>query len=323
MDIIYEKLGASTENITHNKANQKLIEGSKKLGYDVSDVPQNTSGRPHHCGKCYTGCKSGIKNSTTNTWLKEAQSHGAKFLDSSRVNQILTKKGKAVGVVCNIHGIQDHIYRASQVIVSAGSLHTPSLLIKSGLRNPHIGDHLRLHLSSLLIGIYDEETTPCQGSLLTSVVTQFENFDGKNHGFKIECFTQGLGLYAGMVSWEGAESHKELMLHYKNAVITFALMRDKDSKASVKYDVYGKYDVQFSLSKHDAANLKEGVVQMARIHVAAGARQIHVAQHSIEPFVFKEKEPSDVRNPRFLNWLDQVHRSHPPIPSSGHQMGSW
>lgn len=293
------------------------------MGYHITDVPQNTSGKPHHCGKCYTGCKSGIKNSTTNTWLKEAQVHGVKFLDRSRVNQILTKRGKAIGVLCNVHGIQDHIYRATHVIVAAGSLHTPSLLIRSGLTNSHIGNHLRLHLSSLCVAIYDDDTYPCQGSLLTSVSNQFENFDGKNHGFKIECFTQGLGLYAGMVSWEGAENHKELMLRYRNSVITFALMRDKDSKCNVKYDAYGKYSVQFNLSQHDALNLKEGIVQMAKIHVAAGARQIHVAQHSIEPFIFKEKEPSDVNNPRFLNWLSQVYKLPPPIPSSGHQMGSW
>lgn len=294
-----------------------------KLGYSVSVVPQNTFGKPHHCGKCYTGCKSGIKSSTTYTWLKEAQAFGAKFLDQSRVTQILVKKGKVIGVTCNVHGIQNHVYHADRVIIAAGALHTPSLMTKCDLRNPNIGKHLRLHLASVCVAIYDENTHPCQGSLLTSVSNQFENFDGKNHGFKIECFTQGLGMYSGMVSWEGAKSHKELMLRYKNAVITFALMRDKDTKCSVMYDNYGKCDIRCSLSEHDAFNLKEGAVQMAKIHVAAGARQVHITQHSIQPFVFKDDESSDVDNPRFLNWLDQIYKLPPPTPSSGHQMGSW
>jgi hypothetical protein len=255
--------------------------------------------------------------------LKDAQAYGAKFLDRSNVNQILTDKGKVVGVSCSVHGVQDHVYRAKYVVVSAGALNTPCLLIKSGLTNPNIGNNLRLHLSALCVGIYDEETDPCQGALLTTVTNEFENFDGDYYGFKIECCTHGLGYYASIVAWEGAERHKEYMLRYKNSVITFAMMRDKDSKSSVKYNEYGKYDVQFSLSQHDAINMKEGIVQMAKIQIAAGARQIHVSQHSIEPFIFKEGEPSDVNNPRFLKWAALVYKMNPPTPSSGHQMSSW
>jgi hypothetical protein len=295
----------------------------RKLEYHVADVPQNTSGKAHHCGKCFNGCPSGVKNSTTNTWLKDAQAYGAKFLDRSNVNQVLTEKGKVVGVSCNVHGVQDHVYRAKYVVVSAGALNTPCLLIKSGLTNPNIGNYLRLHLPAFLVGIYDEETDPCQGALLTTVTNEFENFDGEYHGFKIECCTQGVGFYASMVAWEGAEKHKETMLRYKNSVITFAMLRDKDSICSVKYDDYGKYDIQLSLSQHDAMNMKEGIAQMAKIQIAAGARQIHVSQHPIEPFIFNENEPSDINNPRFLKWVHMVYKMNPPTPASGHQMGSW
>lgn len=113
------------------------------------------------------------------------------------------------------------------------------------------------------------------------------------------------------------------MLRYRNAVITFAMMRDKDSKCSVQYDPYGKLDVSCVLSKHDTANLVQGIVEMAKIHVAAGARQIHVAQHAIDSFEFNANEESSVDHPRFLEWIKSVQGQAAPVPSSGHQMASW
>jgi hypothetical protein len=294
------------------------------LGYSVQTLAQNTSGRPHHCGKCYTGCSAGIKNSTTNTWLKDAASHGAKFLDCTQVTRILVKNGKAAGVACKIHGQDiEHQFHANTVVVAGGGLHTPSLLIKSGLKNPNIGSDLRLHLSSIVIAIYDEVINQNEGSLLTAVGTEFENYDGSTYGFKVECFSNGIGIYAGMMPWEGAAKHKEWMLRHRNAVVTFAMIRDMDSTCSVKYDAYGKLDVNFTLSKHDADTLTEGIVQMAKIHIAAGARQIHVTQHNLDSFVFEKDEKSSIDNPRFLKWVDYVYKAGLPTPSSGHQMASW
>ncbi|RYY88601.1 hypothetical protein EON63_02160 [archaeon] len=39
----------------------------------------------------------------------------------------------------------DLTVHAKIVVSSAGALHTPVLLIKSGLKDPHIGSHLCLH----------------------------------------------------------------------------------------------------------------------------------------------------------------------------------
>ncbi|CAO3649801.1 unnamed protein product [Mucor hiemalis] len=324
INTVCERIGASKENIKHSGQNKKLLDGCSKLGYHTTEIPQNTSGRPHHCGKCYTGCSSGIKNSTTNTWLKDAASHGAQFLDSTQVTRVLVKNGKAFGVACKVHGSEkEERFYANAVVVSGGALHTPGILLNSGLTNPNIGKDLRLHLSVLVIGLYDDVINPTEGSLLTAVCDGFDNFDGTSYGFKVECFNSGFGFFACMVPFEGSAKHKETVLKHRNAVTTFGMTRDKDSHATVKYDAFNKVDIDFNISKRDGNSLVESLVQMARIQVAAGARELHCVQHRSAPFVFNDDEESRVDNPRFLEWIKELYKLGPPIPSTGHQMASW
>ncbi|CEP11229.1 hypothetical protein [Parasitella parasitica] len=301
-----DRIGVSLGNICHNRPNQKLIEGCQKLVHTAKLVSQNTFGKQHHCEKCYTGCVSGIKNSTTNTWLKDAALYGAKFLDRTRVDATLVRKCKAVGVACTIAHGGNNIQRklkifAGRTIVASGALHTPSLLNASGLKNPNIGQHL---------------------FSITAVCDHFENREGNLHGFKIECFSQGVGMFSAMLPMEGAAQHKKAILSYRNAVVTFAMARDKDSKCSVQYDPSRKIGVSVDLSKHDSDNLVEGIVEMDKLHVAVGARQIHVSQTSIDSFEFGPSEEPSVKNPRFLAWIKYVRSQGAPTPSSGHQMAS-
>ncbi|KAI9012615.1 GMC oxidoreductase-domain-containing protein, partial [Phycomyces nitens] len=111
LDKVYERIGATTDGIKHNNPNQILVDGCK----------QNTGGRSHECGWCLTGCKDGIKNGTSNSWLRIAAKHGARFVDQAKVNRVITVDGKATGVEFQI-GDSDEtfILNSSRVVVSAG-----------------------------------------------------------------------------------------------------------------------------------------------------------------------------------------------------------
>jgi choline dehydrogenase-like flavoprotein len=39
-------------------------------------------------------------------------------------------------------GTRTFVFRAKVVVASAGALHTPALLLRSGLRHPKVGRHL-------------------------------------------------------------------------------------------------------------------------------------------------------------------------------------
>ncbi|KAI8139415.1 hypothetical protein BJV82DRAFT_582068 [Fennellomyces sp. T-0311] len=327
LDRVYERIGASTEGIKHNGPNQVMINGCRKLGYEVYDVPQNTGGNPHECGWCYCGCVDGVKNGTMNTWLRDAEQHGAKFLDRTQVLKVIIKDRKATGVECLVHGEKKVRIHADRVISSAGSLHTPGLLRRSGLVNSQIGRNLRLHPGSIIFGFFDQPINMHVGSIITSC-SQFNGDLRKDgYGLLLEIPTISPSFLGSLLPWRGAAKHKESMLKYRFASPLVPLLREYDSAGTVDYDENGNVVLNYDLTSNDRKKLVGGMVRTLMIMCAAGAREIHTPQLGVEPFVFREDEEIRVDNSRFQHWLKHVE--HVGLPTkdtltlvSAHQLGT-
>lgn len=304
-----------------------LFEYRRELGYHIEKVFVNTSGKPHHCGKCMMGCKHGIKNSTANTWLIDALHDGAHFLDQACVTRILTKGNKAVGVEVQYND-ETFTIPCQKVVVAAGALRTPGILHASGLKNPHIGKHLRLQPILIGLGVYDEPIRQTEGPLITRVSNVSDNYHGDNYGAKIE---EGLMLPGGLssrVPWLGAAKHREFMLKHRSIASFVNVVRDKDSVGVVTYDPTSKTPVfDYALSKHDEKSMTICIERNMKIMAASGARELVTGQTNIEPFKFNDDEPSSVDNPRFLQWLERVQKAGISAVSTSlisvHQLGSW
>jgi len=94
-----------------------------------------------NCGYCTMGCRIGAKQSMLLTYLQDAAEAGARFVTSADVRTIETDQGRAMGVVAKVNG---HTVRVSTraVVVAAGALNTPALLLRSGVGGPRrpLGD---------------------------------------------------------------------------------------------------------------------------------------------------------------------------------------
>jgi hypothetical protein len=55
LDAVCSRMGVGTSAIQHNKTNEILLEGARKLGWSAKTVPQNTGGEAHNCGYCTYG----------------------------------------------------------------------------------------------------------------------------------------------------------------------------------------------------------------------------------------------------------------------------
>ncbi|KAI8883540.1 long-chain fatty alcohol dehydrogenase [Backusella circina FSU 941] len=327
LDKVFDRIGASTSGIQHNGSNQVLVDGCKKLGYPIADIPQNTGGKAHSCNFCYAGCKGGIKNGTMNTWLRDAYQHNAKFMDKTKVTRVLIKNGKVTGVEC-LPNLSDKTIQiqADQVVVSAGSLQSPGVLLRSGLKNKHIGHHLRLHPCALAFGYFDRPISTSQGSIMTAVSNVVENVDNEGYGAKLEVPLLHPGSFSSVLPWRGAAHHKDLMMRYDHCAPILILTRDKDSTGVVRYDDKQNFVVDWNLSSHDRQSMLAGIERSCNILAAAGAREIHTGQFGVEPFYFEQGEEPRADHPRFLAWKEGVRKYGLPQDGSGvfcaHQMGT-
>jgi choline dehydrogenase-like flavoprotein len=180
---------------------------------------------------------------------------------------------------------------ARAVVSACGAIQTPALLKRSGLSNPSIGKHLRLHPVSVVFGVFDEEVRPWYGTMQAIYSDEHRNLDG-GYGLKYETAALNPSLLVAFAPWRGGRRHAELMEALPNTFGIGALVRDRDS-GEVKVGRDGQPVVKYALSEYDRRHLRRGVEGAAEIHEAAGARRIyssHARWVSYEPGVSGSRE---------------------------------
>ncbi|ORX96183.1 hypothetical protein K493DRAFT_407314 [Basidiobolus meristosporus CBS 931.73] len=325
IEAVSKRLGVSEAHIQHNLANEALLIGAKRLGYPTGNIPQNTANRHHDCGWCTFGCSNGGKQSTTVTWLQDAQQHGAHFAVNCQVKQVIIKDGRAEGVIAHVNG-SPLVVKAKRVVVSAGALNSPLILERSGLRNKNIGRHLRVHPVYIASGYFPDITIDqFSGSIMTAITGVADRRKGTGYGTKIEILAGHPVLGCFLRSW-------------RNQITVAILIRDKDNVARVFADKEAqKPCVEFSLGKFDAESGVEGVQAATKILVALGAQEVEVPFPGMKPFVAEYTEVPSGDDSVFPNvelkdsaklaqFLDKMSRTNfkqlSPMSATAHIMGS-
>ena len=100
--------------------------------------------------------------------------------------------------------------RAPRVVVACGSLESPALLLRSQIGGPAVGQNLRLHPCTAVIGLYGEDQRAWWGAPHSGVVHEFAN-TGDGWGFLLETAQYTTGIGASAVPFTSAREHKEAM----------------------------------------------------------------------------------------------------------------
>lgn len=266
-----------------------------------------------------------------NTWLRDAKENGAQFVEQCYVDRVLIKKGKAVGIEATIAGNKNRklIVHSQQVIVSGGSLNTPGILRRSGLKNKNIGKHLRMHPCHVVFGVFPErEINTFQGSIMTSLSNIAENHDGSFYGAKLEVPVLHPSSFSAVLPWKGPLEYKQRLMRYPNTSPVLILSRDKTSEGSITYDENNQVIVDYTVTKRDKESIMFGVEKALDVLVAAGATELFTCQAGIDSFMFAEGEDryGEIDNKRYIAWKAQVMNYGLLEAGSGifnaHQMGS-
>jgi choline dehydrogenase-like flavoprotein len=328
IDYVCQKMGVAGSNdhdalskIKHNRNNEILLEGSRKVGLEVKIVPQNTGGRTHDCGHCHMGCPSCTKQGPANLWFPQAAQHGAEFVVGCYVEKILfAEDGKtAVGVQGEWtspdgNTVKKLTVKAKRVIIAGGPLNSPLVLQRSGLTNPLIGKNLHVHPVTYITAVMPERINPWKGGgILTSVVTSLKNGNGDGYGPVLEVpvgFPTMTGLYVPLNAKAKDSGIPKLKVEWSKLAHTAAILvlqRDQDS-GEVYADKHNPRSVRvkYTPSQRDRDQIMKGQLSAAKILYSQGALEISAIHPDIDSFVRSPDASEEVNFEAFEHFLEEI-----------------
>ncbi len=284
--------------------NAVLERGCRALGYRVATIPRNARGCTT-CDTCSFGCRHGGKQDMRRTYLADAAARGARFVTGAEVLRITHRGGVASGadILAKESDGQPRSIAVSAkiVIIAAGAIHTPALLIRSGLTNRHVGANLHLHPTTAVCGEFAEPIRSWSGPPQTRYSDQFADLDGRGHGVRLEVSPAHSGLWALGLAWTSQAEHRHRMDRVDHLANVIVIARDEHA-GRVNVDRNGQPVLRYRIAPDDARRLLRGAVEGLRILAAAGATEL-LSPHQAN-LAFR---PGDVaKSSDFERYLSQV-----------------
>jgi choline dehydrogenase-like flavoprotein len=314
----------------HNPQNQALMDAGKQLGWKTEAIPMNLRTPDgvaekdawDAVGFSCLGDAQGIKQGNNETFLKDAARDGARFLGNTHIEKLTIQQGQvtgATGTVTLANGQKVAVQiRAKTVVVSAGSLQTPVLLLKSGIQHPEIGRNLFLHPVVATAALYEKETLPWLGPMMSVVVGEFARLDG-NWGYRIECPPVHPGLGALALSWESGEQIKTEILNLRRMAVHVCLVRDRFGGRVTVGKKSGEPVIHYDVHPYDRAHLVHAMQKSAELHAANGAQRVSILHN--KPLHFFPKSDGSLEQFQTAIAAQNWGTNHAGV-FSAHQMGT-
>jgi choline dehydrogenase-like flavoprotein len=284
-DAVGEFLGiAPTPEAVLGRRNTLFRRGCEKLGYASEPIQRNVRGC-RGSGECFTGCRSRAKQSMDITYLPAAVRGGARVLTSARVERLLGDGRRATGVagrvVAPFTGRPGPRFRVSapRVVLAAGCMATPLLLLRSGNlanRSGQVGENLQFHPGVAVMGVFEERVDPAFGA------TQgFQSLEFLREGFKLETLWAPPAVLAVRMPGSGV-ALKERLARIPSSAVWDAIGSCNRSLGRVR-PRRGSPEPQLLWHLHpdDVPILAEALFTLCEIFFAAGAHTLVPGVHGV------------------------------------------
>jgi choline dehydrogenase-like flavoprotein len=222
-------------------------------------------------GVCAFGCTTGGKQHTGNTYVPRAWDAGAVTVTGARVHDV--RPGR--GVRARTSGGARLQVDAELVVVAGGTIGTPVLLRRSGIRHPQLGRNLSLHPATGVWAEVDEDVDMTVGVPQAYAVDEFAG-----EGIMLEGWTGPPDMLALSLPASGDE-HQRLMSGWRRLAQAGLMIRD-DSRGTVR-SIAGRTVIRYDVGRSDAARLVRALAVAARLQLAAGARAVHLPIRGLPP----------------------------------------
>lgn len=234
-----------------------------------------------------------------------AASPSLSLLPDAEVTRVLLEGGRATGVEVRTRGGWDHPavirdphglklargttfqIQAETVILAAGSLGSPTILLRSGITGPAIGRGLVIHPSVPLVGEFEERIDATRGLTASVYVDAYAH----ERGFLFEAMP-GLPNYVAMMTpGSGPQVLAQLRRYRHLAGFGVMLVDTPHAENRVRLDPEGRALIDYRLRGSDPDRFRGGVAEAVRTLFAAGARRVIVPSNEKGiPPVFERAE---------------------------------
>ena len=288
-DMAEARLGIADWLTDPNPNNSVLERGCQALGLKHGRIRRNVRGC-WNLGYCGMGCATNAKQSMLVTTIPGALEHKAGLLSRARVERLLpAADGKSVlGAEGSLLAADGHrltgrrfSIKARQVVLAAGAIGSPAILLRSGLAGAQVGKRTFLHPVLISGAVMPQRIEPYNGAPQTVYSDHFmhtQALDGPL-GYKLEVPPIHPLLMGVTLSGFGADSAM-LMQQLPHLNVMLALLRDgfhPDSQGGeVRLRGDGSPELDYPLNDVVWDGVRRSWLTMAELQFAAGARQVQI-----------------------------------------------
>jgi len=261
-----------------NDNNRLFKKGCEALGYQVDRFPVNIKGCKG-AGACNLGCPNHAKMGTNEVQLPAAEKAGVEVITNCRVDKI-EEKALTAQVEELPYGHPSkwapgkYRVKAKLIILCAGAVQTPALMLRSGLGKglPTLGQYLTLHPALILTGQHDAAISNFVGHPKSYFLDHFT----KEKRFILETCMYFPFTTAKSITGFGPD-HSALMKNMDRLQMVLVLaFDDPEKKNRITIDGKGNPVIDYTLAPSTIDALYESMVVTAKVLFAAGCRRVHI-----------------------------------------------
>jgi choline dehydrogenase-like flavoprotein len=295
-----------------NDNNRLFVEGCRRLGLEAEQFPVNVKGC-RGSSLCNLGCPNRAKQGTHRVQLPRAEEQGVQVVTRCEVER-LDERDVIAEVTATRPGSKgepsnwepgEYRIRANTVIVAAGVVNTPALLLRSRLPAalPRLGHGFTCHPALILVAEHEEPITNFVGHPKSFYLDRAED-----EGYVLETCMYFPFVTAKSLSGFGPEHARFLRAFPRLQMILVLACDHVDPHNRVTVSSDGRPVVHYRFTPEVVRGLVEGTRTSARIFFAAGADRAHVPM--AEPTTVEASQPEQLDNLSFTPGKVTVSAAH-------------
>lgn len=237
-------------------------------------------------GFCFAGCATDRKQAMTVTYLPWAVARGARIHVDTRVTRVLAAGGRARGVEAQVVDPESGVKKADLrvdapiVVLAAGAVQTPLLLLRSGLANSSgwVGKNFACHPTLSLVAEFPQPVDDFHGA--THSLFMDRDMLPPGPGYLLLNAIQDPVEASIQVGPATGGPYLEYMRRYRHTVRLICLVHDQN-RGEIRWENGAKV-IDYTVGDGDFEIMKTGLRTTARVLFGAGAAKVRIpATHDL------------------------------------------